>query len=277
MTETRFEFGENWKSFLRHLDEDRIDQACRSLGTLTGMDDSLNRPLAGKTFLDLGSGSGLFSLAAFRMGAQVVSIDYDPQCVACTDQLRRRESAPDERWRIHQGSVLDETLMQSLGSFDIVYSWGVLHHTGQMHRAIDAATYRVAANGMLAIAIYNDQGAASRRWLAIKKTYHRLPKPLRPAWVTMIASWYESKFALARLARGRNPLPFADWKKKKLDRGMSAWHDWADWVGGLPFEVASPDEIIGRLSKKGFQVAHQTTVGKGWGCNEFVFRKHQAT
>jgi 2-polyprenyl-6-hydroxyphenyl methylase/3-demethylubiquinone-9 3-methyltransferase len=274
MIETRFEFGENWRSFLRHLDEDRIDQACRSLAILLGLRDSQDRPLQGKTFLDLGSGSGLFSLAAYRMGAQVVSIDYDPQCVACTDQLRRRESAGVDRWKIEQGSVLDQTLMRSLGSFDVVYSWGVLHHTGQMHRAIDAAIDRVVENGTLAIAIYNDQGAASRRWLAIKKTYQRLPKPLRPAWVTLVASWYESKFALARLARGKNPLPFSDWKKKKLDRGMSAWHDWVDWIGGLPFEVASPDEITKRLSEKGFRLVHQTTVGKGWGCNEYVFRKH---
>ncbi|MEM6779751.1 MAG: SAM-dependent methyltransferase, partial [Planctomycetota bacterium] len=78
--------------------------------------------------------------------------------------------------------------------------------------------------------------------------------------------------ALARLASGRNPLPFQDWKLKKRDRGMSAWHDWVDWVGGLPFEVAKPESVILPLVQDGFRLENLTTVGSGWGCNEFVFR-----
>ena len=273
MSETRFAFGENWKSFLQTLDEDRIAEACRSLATLLSLGAPEQQPLDGKTFLDIGSGSGLFSLAAYRMGAQVVSIDFDPQCVACTEQLRECERADVSRWRIDQGSVLDDSMMDSLGEFDLVYSWGVLHHTGEMNRAIEAATDRVADSGVLAIAIYNDQGGGSRRWLAIKKTYHRLPNALRPLWVTLVASWYETKFALARLTRGKNPLPFSDWKRKKLDRGMSAWHDWVDWIGGLPFEVAKPEDVIVPLAGKGFHLVNLATVGNGWGCNEYVFRK----
>ena len=277
MSETRFAFGENWKSFLRSLDEDRITQACRSLAGLLRLDAAddvdKDRALQGRSFLDLGSGSGLFSLAAFRMGGQVVSIDYDPQSVACTEELRRRESAQADRWRVESGSALDAPMMESLGRFDIVYSWGVLHHTGDMNRAIQLAKDRVADGGLFAIAIYNDQGGGSRRWLAIKKTYHRLPKLLRPAWVALVASWYELKFALARLLRRQNPLPFADWKRKKADRGMSAWHDWVDWVGGLPFEVARPEQVIVPLVDEGFQLINLTTVGNGWGCNEFVFRR----
>lgn len=273
MNDTRFEFGENWTSYLRNLDEDRIDQACHSLASLLGLDTSSKRPLEGRSFLDIGSGSGLFSLAAYRLGAQVVSVDFDPQCVACTMQLRQRDSANESRWGIFQGSVLDQSMMRSLGMFDYVYSWGVLHHTGQMNDAIDAAASRVADNGTLAIAIYNDQGTSSRRWLAIKNFYHRLPSMLRPLWVTLVAAWYETKFALARLSRGKNPLPFADWKQKKIDRGMSVWYDWVDWVGGLPFEVATPDQIIEPLSNSGFKIVTVTTVGKGWGCNEYVFQK----
>lgn len=273
MSETRFAFGDNWDSFLRHLDEDRIDQAVRSLRGLLGLDQTTPQPLAGKTFLDIGSGSGLFSLAACRLGAKIVSIDFDPQSVACTEQLRRRQSTDASDWRIDQGSVLDASLMESLGHFDVVYSWGVLHHTGQMNRAIELAADRVADGGLFAIALYNDQGGGSRRWLAIKTMYHRLPGAMRPLWVAMIASWYEFRFALARLVRGNNPLPFADWKRKKLDRGMSPWHDWVDWVGGLPFEVAKPEDIIVPLVARGFQLINLTTVGNGWGCNEYVFRK----
>ncbi|PAY15517.1 SAM-dependent methyltransferase [Rhodopirellula sp. SM50] len=273
MSETRFAFGENWASFLNHLDEDRIDQACRSLTGLLCLDDAAGCPLDGQRFLDLGSGSGLFSLAAYRLGAEVVSVDFDHHSVACTEQLRQRESADPTKWEILQGSALDESLMESLGQFDVVYSWGVLHHTGQMDRAIELAAARVATGGRFAIAIYNDQGGGSRRWLAIKQMYHRLPSLARPVWVALVAAWYEFKFALARLAGGRNPLPFADWRKKRTDRGMSPWHDWVDWIGGLPFEVAKPEAIIVPLVAKHFQLINLTTVGNGWGCNEYVFKK----
>lgn len=266
--EARFRFGENWLAFLRTLDQERIDEATGSLVQMLGDFD-----LTGKRFLDVGCGSGLFSLAAHRLGADVTSIDYDAQSVACTEELRRRYGDDVDRWSVGEGSVLDARMMESLGPFDVVYSWGVLHHTGDMTRAIRLAGDRVAGGGRFFIAIYNDQGGASRRWLAIKKTYHRLPTPLRPILVLLVAGFYESKFALARLASLQNPLPFADWRAKKKDRGMSAWHDWVDWVGGLPFEVAKPEEIIVPLREQGFALENLTTVGSGWGCNQYVFAK----
>ncbi|MCO8121862.1 class I SAM-dependent methyltransferase [Stieleria sp. TO1_6] len=273
MSEPRFAFGDNWRSFLQTLDEDRIAQADASLTSLLKLDRALDRPLRGKTFLDLGSGSGLFSLAAYRLGADVLSIDFDPECVACTEVLRDRYGDGQNRWQIRHGSVLDSQLMESLGRFDVVYSWGVLHHTGDMRRAIELAVDRVDQQGVLAIAIYNDQGGGSRRWLTIKRIYHRLPGPLRPVWVVAVASWYELKFAVARLLRGKNPLPFSDWRQKKRDRGMSAWHDWVDWIGGLPFEVAKPETILVPLAAQGLSLVNLTTVGNGWGCNEYVLRR----
>ena len=265
--EQRFAFGENWKAFLTTLDEERISHAIESLRTMLRQ-----QSLIGKRFLDIGCGSGLFSLAAHRLGASVLSIDYDHDSVGCTQQMREQFGDNSPAWSIQQGSVLDEALIESLGQFDIVYSWGVLHHTGDLWRAIELASTLVAPGGQFFIAIYNDQGRASRRWLKIKQIYHRLPRWLRPVWVVLIAGIYELKFAAARLARLNNPLPFADWRAKKKDRGMSAWHDWVDWIGGLPFEVATPDQVVRSLADKGFVLETQTSVGKGWGCNEFVFR-----
>lgn len=270
--EARFEFGKNWQSFLQTVDDQRIDQATKSLRDMLQVSD-----LTGKRFLDIGCGSGLFSLAAHRLGATVTSLDYDDQSVACTRELRQRFACSDDRWNVIQASVLNKVAMRELGQFDVVYSWGVLHHTGQMDTAIEAACDRVLSGGLMFIAIYNDQGGASRRWLAIKKTYNRLPRLLRPVWVAMVAGVYECKFAVARAARFRNPLPLADWAAKKKDRGMSVWHDWVDWIGGLPFEVATPEHVIVPLSRKGFLIENLKTVGNGWGCNEFVFRRRTET
>ncbi len=266
--QNRFAFGKNWQAFLSGVDEERISRAVVSLCEMLSVED-----LGGKRFLDLGSGSGLFSLAAHRLGAEVVSVDYDQQCVACTSQLRERFADSSAVWKVQQGSVLDEPFMKSLGEFDVVYSWGVLHHTGNMNKAMELASDATGPGGRMFIAIYNDQGGASRRWLKIKQTYHKLPRAIRPVWVTAVAAWYETKFAMARAVRLNNPLPFADWRAKKKDRGMSAWYDWVDWVGGLPFEVAKPEEIIVPLRQKGFTIDNLKTVGSGWGCNEYVFRR----
>ena len=175
-TEPRFAFGRNWARFLRTVTEERIAAATNSLIRVFG-----HEGLAGKRFLDIGCGSGLVSLAAYRLGATVHSFDYDADSVACAEELRRRQGAmAADRWRIERGSVLDAAYLESLGLFDIVYSWGVLHHTGAMWLAIDLAAGCVAPGGMLWIAIYNDQGVWSRVWRVIKRGYVALPRWLQP-------------------------------------------------------------------------------------------------
>lgn len=160
----RFKFGKNWSLFLSSLDEKRIRTAEHSLTEMLELPD-----LTGKRFLDIGSGSGLFSLAARRLGATVHSFDYDPDSVACTAELKRRFFPSDLLWTVEEGSVLDKKYMDSLGSFDIVYSWGVLHHTGQMWQALDNIWKSVADEGKLFIAIYNDMGSQSNRWRWINR------------------------------------------------------------------------------------------------------------
>ena len=118
--------------------------------------------LAGRTFLDIGCGSGLFSLAALQLGAKVHSFDYDPDAVATTRQLRDRY-APDSDWRVEQGSVLDSSLISRLGQFDIVYSWGVLHHTGALWEALDAACRLVAPGGLAVRVDLQRSGSAQPR------------------------------------------------------------------------------------------------------------------
>ncbi|MBI4843144.1 MAG: class I SAM-dependent methyltransferase [Nitrospirae bacterium] len=260
----RFEFGKNWNRFLSVLDEARIKEAEDSLKNMLNAER-----LEGRSFLDIGSGSGLFSLAARRLGAKVHSVDYDPHSVACAVELRKRYFNGGGDWVIEEGSVLDRDYISSLGKFDIVYSWGVLHHTGDMWMALDNASIPVKDGGTLFVAIYNDEGAKSDMWVRIKKLYcsGMLGR-------TAVVGAFFPVFALYGLIKDvitlKNPLSrYTEYKKK---RGMSVFHDWLDWLGGYPFEVASPAAIFDFYFKRGFTLVKMATTN-GLGNNEFVFRK----
>jgi 2-polyprenyl-6-hydroxyphenyl methylase/3-demethylubiquinone-9 3-methyltransferase len=263
----RFEFGKNWTHFLSVLNEERIEQAEVSLREMLERDS-----LEGVRFLDIGSGSGLFSLAARRLGAQVHSFDYDPHSVACTRELKARYFAGDPLWRVESGSVLDRAFIDSLGQFDIVYSWGVLHHTGAMWQALDHAQRPVRPGGRLFIAIYNDTGSQSQRWKRIKQTYSRLPRPLRWPFAVIVSAPEELK-GMARAAAAGRPRDYIhSWTRYDRSRGMSRWHDIIDWVGGYPYEYAKPDAIFGFFRQRGFAL-EKLKMGGGLGCSEYVFRR----
>jgi 2-polyprenyl-6-hydroxyphenyl methylase/3-demethylubiquinone-9 3-methyltransferase len=265
----RFEFGENWARFLDVLDEERIAEAERSLREMLGLET-----LAGRRFLDIGSGSGLFSLAARRLGAERVhSFDFDPQCVACTRELRRRYFEGDPSWTIEAGSILDEEFVAALGRWDVVYSWGVLHHTGGMWRALEIAQATVAEGALLFISIYNDQGERSTLWRAVKRTYNRLPAGLRPVFTAAVMG-PRLLLGFGKAAAFGRPMSYVrQWTQYKRSRGMSRWHDIVDWIGGYPFEVAKPEQVLEFLLARGFQLERLVTCAGGTGCNQYVFRR----
>jgi 2-polyprenyl-6-hydroxyphenyl methylase/3-demethylubiquinone-9 3-methyltransferase len=157
-----------------------------------------------------------------------------------------------------------------MGRFDVVYSWGVLHHTGQMWAALGNVAPLVADGGRLLVAIYNDQGRMSRVWHAVKRAYNALPPPLRFLVVgpSLAALWGPATlrdFAILR--------PFHTWRSYASRRGMAPYRDLVDWVGGYPFEVARPEEIFDFYRARGFTLLRLTTMAGGHGCNELLFAR----
>lgn len=265
----RFEFGKNWSSFLRNVDENCINEAIKSIQIYLDVDN-----LEGKTFLDIGSGSGLFSLAAYKLGARVFSFDYDIDSVKCTQYLKEKFASQDDKWLVEQGSALDRSYLQKYKDIDIVYSWGVLHHTGDMMSAFENVSSCVKDGGKLFISIYNDQGGASKRWLWVKKKYCKGGPVVRLALslYTLFRQWTLT-FVKDFLKTGNF---LTSWKTYgDSSRGMSAWIDVVDWVGGYPFEVAKPEVVFDFFKRKNFNLLRLKTCAGGLGCNEFVFEKNK--
>jgi len=230
--EPHYEFGKNWQHFVdTQLTPERLDSSRRNLLTLLNLPD-----LTGKTFLDIGCGSGLHSLSAWQSGAErITSFDYDPDSVTTTRRLHALAGSPSN-WTITQGDILDPGFLNTLSAHDIVYSWGVLHHTGSMWQAVENAGRLVNEQGLFAIALYttdNYQRPSTQDWLRIKRQYNQAGpwERARLEW------WYFARFvALPDLAHFKNPMRrFPEYAQS---RGMSLWTDIRDWLGGWPMEFA---------------------------------------
>lgn len=264
--EVRFQFGENWLRLVRDLTEAQIAEAELSVKALLGLEN-----LNGKTFLDIGSGSGLFSLVARKLGARVHSFDYDPQSVQSTTELRDRHFPGDPDWVVERGSILDPAYLAQLGTFDIVYSWGVLHHTGAMYDAIRNAAARVKPGGLFAFALYR-KTALCGAWTVGKRWYTQAT----PETQARVMKGYIALMRGAFKLRGRDFEGYVN--NYKQSRGMNFYRDVHDWLGGYPYESIRPTEVETVMESAGFKPVTSHTqpysIGLfGSGCDEYVYRR----
>ncbi|MEW5727606.1 MAG: class I SAM-dependent methyltransferase [Pseudomonadota bacterium] len=263
--ESHFQFGDNWSNFADGLDEAAVARA---------MDDLLRllprERLAGARLLDIGSGSGLSAVAALRLGcASVRAVDLDPQSVATSRRVLQR-FVPDGAWQADRVSVFDLDPAAD-GRFDIVHSWGVLHHTGAMWRALDQASRLVRPGGTLAVALYAKTPVCGF-WRWEKRLYTKAPEWVR----SVIRGVFKAAYLAALLAQGRSPATYV--REYRTKRGMNWSHDVHDWLGGYPYESATPAEVESFFATRGFRLedshVRQAPAAGLFGspCNEFRFR-----
>jgi SAM-dependent methyltransferase len=253
----QFSFGQNWAKFLdRNVDEEALAEAKRSLQVLG--------PLQGKTFLDLGSGSGLFSWSAHELGAaRIVSVDIDPASVACTRTMRDRAGAP-AHWTVLHGSAIEDDFMATLEPADVVYAWGSLHHTGRMWHAIKLACGKVAPGGSLFLSIYNRHPSESELWVAKKRRYNTSGTGGK----LLMKARHVGGHLLTEYMLGNNPISVV--MNYGHGRGMNYFRDLEDWLGGEPYEYANVEEITEFCERHGFERTYLDAL-EGTACNEFMF------
>ena len=267
LNKKQFSFGRNWQWFLAGLTEAMVDNATESLAEFLA--DVVN--LKGKSLVDVGCGSGLSSLAACRLGAsRVVSFDADVYAVECAKRLRERFGLAGA-WSISRGSVLDRNFLSALGTFDVVYSWGVLHHTGDMWRSFDNVISLLKPGGCLYLSIYNNNEkywleGTSEFWRRGKRLYNRAPGRGK----RIIEIVYKLYIMVGLVAHGRNPVSYV--RNYYRSRGMSFSTDVRDWLGGYPYEFARPGQVVNFFAKRGFECVKKREV-RSLGCNEFVFKR----
>lgn len=261
--EEHFAFGKNWESFRRVVTAERIAAAENGLTKLFP-----DGALRDADVLDIGCGSGLSALAALNLGAaRVEGIDIDPDCVEAARALLSANAVAG-CWSVRRQSVFD---LSPPPAYDVVHSWGVLHHTGDMWKAVRVAAALVKPGGYFAIALYRKTRWCGF-WVREKRFYARAP-----SWVQSLARGvYKSAAILMMFKNGVNPRETISGYARR--RGMSWSHDIHDWLGGYPYESASADAVRACLADLEFDIVREF-VGDasggllGSGCDEFVARR----
>lgn len=267
--DTHFDFGRNWADYAQHINERKVALADEGFYKLVPPEY-----LKGRSVLDIGCGSGLHALSALRGGAShVTGIDIDPLSVQ-TAQKVIEQSWKEPNYNFVAHNILSDAPNPALReTYDIVYSWGVLHHTGDLWAAVEKAAERVAPGGLFVIALYKKSPLCDV-WRKEKKFYTSLP-----TWGRRVLDYiYAGAYLLGKLIQGENPAEYL--RDYERERGMDFMTDVRDWLGGYPYQSATADEVRAQVEAKGFQteVFYNTAPPRlrglfGCGCAEYVFSK----
>ena len=251
----KFKFGKNWKLFLKNITKNQFKLSKKSL-----LDFNKIKNFKNKSFIDIGCGSGLSSLSAKQLGAKVTSIDVDIESIECTKFLKKKFYKNDNDWKIEKLSILNTNKIKKMKKFDYVYSWGVLHHTGNLKKSLINTELLCKKKGFIHIALYNDQGKKSKNWKIIKKKYvtgNIITKKL-------LELFFFPFFIIKPLLK----------KRSIRSRGMNIYTDMIDWIGGYPFEVSKPEQIFNFFKRRNYKLINLYTCGPGHGNNEYLFEKN---
>lgn len=265
----RFRFGNNWKDFVdNNLNEESVKHAISCTKNIL---DESKIDLKDKTVIDIGCGSGLFSLVALELGAKfVTSFDFDPDSVICTKNLLRSRNFDEKNYKCIEGNILDVDFINNLGKYDLVYSWGVLHHTGELYQALKNATLLVENDGLIFISLYQ-KTIFDPLWKVEKKFFSSSSKNIQlvicKIWIILLKILYTLK--------GKSFKKIVS--NYFMKRGMNFYNDLYDWLGGYPYEGIDTKDCVKFFSKLGFINILLKKRSKYYaissGCNEYIFSK----
>ena len=260
----RFSFGANWTSFNFISGPQQLEYSKLHLENLIG-----TKSIANVKIIDIGSGSGLHAQSFLELGAKFVKcIDIDRESVQTT--IDRLNAYSADTWSVEIADILDIEVVER-EKYDVVFSWGVLHHTGNLFLALQNASNFCKPGGLLVLAIYRKTWLCNF-WKLEKRLYNNCPLFFR----RIIDLAFASLILIAKWILGTSPRTHIQEYSKR--RGMDFMTDIRDWLGGFPYESANPKQIENILADKGFFLLHSNIRKRqigffGSGCNEYVFQR----
>lgn len=145
----------------------------------------------GKKVLDLGCGGGRWSFGLASLGAEITAVDVNKSALRSTEEALKPFSSKKHRFILSQIETLDAVLPND--NFDLVWSWGVIHHCSSFTKALRTAGNYVKDGGLLYLYLYGRESVPYAN--DIEKFKRRL-------YFNSLKSWEEKEKYLLAFAKG---------------------------------------------------------------------------